>query len=153
VLVVLNILVLERLGEGSFKIVGSIPEWFTGFDAEGFSSRSEMNPGDIFPFLESFLFDAEDYWQQNDNGRLKSGPWTEVDPVSGKEVTLEASAVSVKGDHILLIQTLGAEYEEKRTLLQKLRDSRLDHNRLVKEIRAEVLAGTKSIDLIGQLLG
>src|SRR5262249_4718886 len=33
------------------------------------------------------------------------------------------------------------------------RDSRLDHNRLVKEIRAEVLAGTKSIDLIGQLLG
>src|SRR5262245_15524533 len=104
VLGALNILVMERLGEGSFIIAGRSPAWFAGFDEEGYSKKDEMNPGDIFPFLESFLFDAEDFWLQSSSGRIKSGPWIEVDPKSGNEIHLEASAVSLGENKALLVQ-------------------------------------------------
>jgi serine/threonine protein kinase len=150
-LAALNIVAMERLGDGSFSLVSTTPDWFKQFCEQTATSQEVLNIEESFPFLGSFLIDAERFWSENSPGRLKSGPWTEVDPLNN-ECHLEASALCLSGRMFLLIELLGNDYEEKQLLLQKLRENSLNYDRVIKEIRAEVLSNTKAIDLSGQTL-
>jgi eukaryotic-like serine/threonine-protein kinase len=150
VLAALNILAMERLDDGSFRLIGNSPSWFKQFCPDDTPIESELNIEEKFPFLGAFLFDAENFWENNSVGRLKSGLWTETDSFN-IDYHLEASALCLSNRKVLLVELL-SDYEEKQTLLQKLRDNSLNYDRVIKEIRAEVLSGTKAIELMGQTL-
>ena len=147
----LDIVVMEHLEDGDFKIIGTLPDWFMQFYPDAASKQERLRPGKIFPFLENFLIDAEDFWMGNDAGTLKSGLWSEVDK-SRKECHLEASAVRLKNQKILLISLVDLAYEEKHSLIQKARENNLIYHYLVKEIqKKEILLHCIVHDLAGQI--
>src|SRR5919109_2587701 len=88
----LQILVLERLQGGSYRVIGSIPDWFVRVHPEAMPDEEDWQPGRMFPFLANFLVDAEAFWGDDAVGVLKSGPWRELDGAD-TELYLEASAV------------------------------------------------------------
>ena len=126
ILCVLNIVVLQKLDDGSFKIIGDAPEWFVSNYRESVKRKKKISPADYYPFLESFLVDAEWFWekQPSNSNRFRSATWTETDN-DGNEYHLEASAVFIKNDKILLIEKLGEAYEEKALIIQKAREKTL----------------------------
>ena len=145
----LNVVVLERIENAAFKLVGTAPSWFVQFYPDT-DLQQPLMPGHKFPVLDNFLIDAEIFWQENETGRIKSGIWTETD-ILGEEFYLEASAVCLNEKKILLITS---NYKEQQFLLQKARENSLNHYNLLKEVqKKEVLIHCIVHDLAGQLTG
>ncbi|MFH7030985.1 MAG: sensor histidine kinase [Heteroscytonema crispum UTEX LB 1556] len=150
----LNILVLERLNIGSFRITGTVPNWLRGFCRRRVTSGMEvLIPQEEFSFVENFLIDAEEFWEINEEKPLKSGLWTDFD-LTGKEYHFEASAVCLNDKKILLIEWLEDDYNEKQYIVQKTRESNLNSQQILKENqKKEVLIHCILHDIAGQLSG
>ncbi|NJM20939.1 MAG: sensor histidine kinase [Richelia sp. RM2_1_2] len=150
----LDILVLERLDVGKFKISGNIPKWVRRFCRQIFKPGMEiLIPEQEFPFLENFLIDAEEYWQRNDEKLLKSGIWTDLD-ISGTEFHFEASALVANHKKILLVERMSDAYTEKQSLIQQARENKLNYQHILKENqKKEVLIHCIIHDVAGQLSG
>ncbi|AFY33133.1 sensor histidine kinase KdpD [Calothrix sp. PCC 7507] len=148
----LNILVLERLDINSFKINGTVPNWLKRFCRPRITSGMEiLIPTETFPFLENFLIDAEEFWQNNSKTKISSGLWTDKD-LTGKEYHFEASAISLNNRKILLIESLEDVYQEKQYIIQKAREHQLNHQQLLKDNqKKEVLIHCIIHDIAGQL--
>ncbi|WP_009634430.1 sensor histidine kinase [Synechocystis sp. PCC 7509] len=146
----LDIVVLELLADGYFKMVGTIPSWFIKFYPEA-TEQQKLDPKTKFPFLENFMIDAGEFWASNSSQKLQSPLWTEVDE-AGNEYHFEASVLCLKNTKILLISLVEEAYQEKQFLIQKCRESNLDYQKLVKEIqKKEILIHCIIHDLAGQL--
>ncbi|HEU5250205.1 MAG TPA: hypothetical protein VFW15_09470 [Thermoanaerobaculia bacterium] len=111
----LEIALLEREPGGRLRVLGTPPAWFVRL-----CPRESVS----FPFLDNFLIDAESFWTDAGGGRLRSGIWTEADPL-GHETNLEASAVCVGPRKILLIENQTLVHDEKQATLQKARTAKL----------------------------
>lgn len=129
VFMALETVVVERLDDGCFQIIGSTPDWFRLIFQEADSGEKKLTLNNNSHFLENFMVDAENFWLEKGAGQLRSGPWTESDP-SGNNITLEAAAISAGKRNILLIEQGRYAQDEKRYLIQKGRELRLDHRRL-----------------------
>ncbi len=147
----LDIVVMELLDDGYFKMVGAIPDWFLKFYPEA-PGQQKLSPGTKFPFLENFIIDAEEFWTSNNSSpKLTSPLWTEVDD-SGQEYHFEASVFCLNNTKLLLISLVEEAYQEKQFLLQKCRESNLNYQKLVKEVqKKEILIHCIIHDLAGQL--
>jgi signal transduction histidine kinase len=130
----LEMTVLERLAAGVFRLLSPVPSWLHTFYPTLAEGDTGLRPGELFPFLEHFLVDAERFWQANCAGQLKSGLWREVTPL-GQEYHLEAMAVNLDEVKILLLTFPRMEYEEKQALIQKARDNSLSYYRFHKELQ------------------
>lgn len=130
----LNILVLERLEEDLFKVVGRLPDWFFEFCTDETLDAEIVKPGKKFLFVENFLIDAENFWRKTESGSIKSGPWTESDS-SDNEHHLEASAISLGARKVLLIEFSKLDFEEKQYIIQKGRENSLRYERMIKEMQ------------------
>jgi signal transduction histidine kinase len=147
----LQILVLERLQPGSFRVIGSVPEWFTRVHPEVSSTEPDWRPGRMFAFLENFLHDAEMFWSDDTVGMLKSGLWRELDH-SANELYLEASAVRWGPKKFLLIANSEAAYEERRSIIQRARENSLQQHRFDQEMQTkQTLVQAIVHDVIGML--
>ena len=125
----LDIVVMERLENGAFRLIGQIPDWFSQLCPGAAGTRGQVRPERELLFFEHFVTDAEVFWRQRGSGQLRSGPWSENDQC-GAECPLEAVAVCLGDRHILYIQRLGRRYRETRALLQRARENRLDYEAL-----------------------
>ena len=130
-LAALDIVAMERLEDGSFKLMGSAPDWFVRLYPAPISASEMVRPQDAFIFLEHFLWEADSFWAAGSTGRLKSGPWSETDS-TGKLCHLEAAALGIGNRKLLIIELLKLEYEEIQTLAQKAREKSLDYERLAR---------------------
>ena len=132
---ILDIVVLERLHGGSFRQIGTEhpPSWFT----EAFHNADPGAPVTLvqaFPVLDSFLSDAEVFWQRMAYGRLDGEPFV-LSGAGGQEVALVMTAVALQGRHFLFVQRV-AGFDEQRRILQVARDKALDHEQVVRQIDA-----------------
>ncbi|WP_414562715.1 MULTISPECIES: sensor histidine kinase [unclassified Anabaena] len=148
----LNILALERMSAGSFKIIGDIPNWLQRFNLQNLiSDTDKFLPHNHIPFLENFLIDAEEFWLQNSELKLKSGLWNEID-VNGKEYQFEAYALCVNSQKILLIKLLTDPFENNKYIIQKARENNLNYQKILKENqKKEILIHCIVHDIAGQL--
>ena len=81
-------------------------------------------------FLNDFMTDANDIWQNDSVFTLSSGFWTEE--VENESLHLEALAInSGKGEHFLVIKNVEGQYEEKQKTLQAARELLLSHHEIV----------------------
>lgn len=128
ILAALDILAMEALEDGQFKLVGAPPAWFAHFHAQP-AEESSLRPQTVFLFLEQFLSEAQAFWESGATQPLRSGVWTEV-YASGKQDSLEASALRVGERKLLVIERLRSAYGDIQTLAQKSRDRNLDYDRL-----------------------
>jgi len=137
----------EYLGGGKFQALGKLPTFCTELLGDGAAAGAPVALAERMPFLESFLPDAEDCWNSAAGGRPESGVWVER-VGGGRELALEAAALRLGEKRVLLIRNAQQEFAEESGLLQKARESALDHERLLREIqKKEILLHSVIHDL------
>ena len=144
----LDILIAERVESDSFTPVEPVPDFCNRlFRDDRFDYASPLH-FDNSPFLAHFIQDAETFWADSAEGRLKSGPWIESDDHE-KDYPLEASALSLGARKFLIVELLGVDFEERRNLLQSARE-RLILQRHLEELvkeRTKELALTQEVTI------
>ncbi|MDP2537586.1 sensor domain-containing protein [Alteromonas stellipolaris] len=92
---------------------------------------NKVNPDNFSSmFLDDFMTDANDIWQNDNVFTLSSGFWTEEN--ENEALHLEALAInSGKGQHFLVIKNVKTQYEEKQKTLQAARELLLSHHEIV----------------------
>jgi signal transduction histidine kinase len=131
--------VLEALGiavfvhaHGALRIQGEPPDWVRSIWPT-LTAPDATLPGSS-PFLENFLIDARECWSAGGDMQARSGPWTEQTD-SGAELSLEATALTARGQSILLLERLGKVFEAKKSMLQKARETVIAYQRLNTEMQ------------------
>ncbi|MGF1602014.1 MAG: putative bifunctional diguanylate cyclase/phosphodiesterase [Thermosynechococcaceae cyanobacterium] len=135
----LDTVILAQQLDQSFLIVGKVPGWFCDFcpQREGSHIRVE----DVFPFLSSFMADAQAHWQNQQTDILESELWVEASP-DGQEIPLGASAVLLNTLQLLLIRQEQTVYREQGSLLQKGREAALESQQERKMTAAQLQYST-----------
>lgn len=142
----LDVVVVDYGDSADGVLVGEPPPWFLRFLPESKAGLEglSISLGEHFLYLDSFLPDAEDFWDSAEDGRMKSGIWTESD-LDGKTVHLGATVLSVSGRKLLLIERLRGRFEREREVIQKARAGKLDSQRKANEREREA-AGLRGIN-------
>lgn len=136
----MNIVVLQRLEDKTFQLLNSPPQWLENFCGHQTSVDEIVHIEGLFPFLDCFLIEAEEFWESKVSTPHRSGPWVDFTP-HGEEIPLEAIALWEDGKALLVLQDLGEEYYNEVVRLQGFRDGALNKESLEKEI----LSQTKQI--------
>jgi signal transduction histidine kinase len=129
----LRMLPLRRTGDGGYAALGAVPAVFRSrfptFCRDLAAGRPDLF-GE-FPFLASFVDDAELLWQGTAVDTLASGPWQQDDAL-GQPAVLEAKALVIGAQRtpVLLLELLGAEFHQVQAALQHARDQRLEYEQL-----------------------
>ena len=141
--------VLEALGFALFlrqtdetlRLEGTSPDWLRGLWSDLTKTGDPLPLAEASPFLENFLIDAAECWATAGDARVQSGPWVEQTG-GGKDVSLEATALTIEGQPVLLLERLGEVFETKKSMLQKARETVIAYQRLDSETqKKEILLG------------
>jgi signal transduction histidine kinase/CheY-like chemotaxis protein len=124
----------EYLGDSLFQAIGAPSPFWAELAGEPADAGAPLRLTDRLPFLESFLPDAEASWNSNSEARVESGAWIERG-AEGREIALEASAFRLGEKRVLLIRNPQKRFTEDVQVLQKARESALEHERLLREIQ------------------
>lgn len=135
----LDYAIFKKEQGAEFVCVTQPPAWFRFFQPD-VRKNALVDIGEFSPFLENFLVDAELHWDSGAKVPSKSGPWIETDD-QGLELSLEATAVSVGAECIIILNSLGLEYEQKLQNLQIARENLLTQ----EDLENQVLLRTRDI--------
>src|ERR1700678_762791 len=125
----------EYLGDGEFQLIGTWPAWCQALWGDLAADAGKIRIGDASPFLENFIFDAEQFWDSKSAaGSANSGNWTERE-ASGREIPLEASAYFLDGRRVLVVRNLSETFDQQQEIFQTARDSLLVYEKLLREIQ------------------
>jgi signal transduction histidine kinase/DNA-binding response OmpR family regulator/HPt (histidine-containing phosphotransfer) domain-containing protein len=124
----------EYLGDGDFRVLGAWPDWCANIWGAQPNSDQPIGLANKSAFLENFLVDAEEFWRARLPGSANSGNFIERGK-DGEGVPLEASARSVNGKRLLLLQNLSETFGQQQQWFQTARNSLLEHEKLLKEIQ------------------
>jgi diguanylate cyclase (GGDEF)-like protein len=144
----LSIATFERVAAQQFKIVGQIPAWLQRLKPNIFGHQDQVNLSELFPFLEYFLADPSSLWPPNPEKTIKSGLWSEQGPLE-QTLYLEATALQVGTQEILLIAAQNADIEEKIALIQTARENALSYLSDRKHNSQELVSSTFYDSLTG----
>jgi len=125
---------LEHRGHGLFALLSPAPAWLVELWDLPQHGHAEISIAEKSPFLESFLSEADAFWNSNHKGLCQSETWIEKSP-SGREVPLEAIALQLEGKRFLALHSSEPQYQERVQLLQTARNSLLVHESLQREIQ------------------
>jgi len=143
--------VFEFLGAATFCLVGKPADFWHDLPGVVHTTGTPVKFGDRFPFLDSFLNEAEKIWASRSDQCADSGFWIEKG-ISGRELALEARALWLARIPVLTIQNPQESYDREVRLKQKARESILAHQRVFREIEEkEVLLHTIVHDLVQPL--
>ncbi|PWQ97203.1 metal-dependent phosphohydrolase [Leucothrix pacifica] len=129
----MSIAVFLREDRDNFKLLTKKPSWLNTFCDRNFEAGQTVKLGMLFPFLECFMYEAEDVWESKVNTPHRSGPWIEFTQ-HGEELPLEATAICQDTHSLLVIQDLGEEYYNEVVRLQSFREKSLNQEELQLEI-------------------
>lgn len=124
----LDHVVLERDQDRRFVARSPIPQWFVALvpDLQTFPRA--------FPFVDSFLFDAEEFWAEKKPGRIEAGMVIESD-ARGQTYAIEVSAVWMKGRCLLLL-VHRRDYVQIQAHYQRTREQALELRAQQKMLQA-----------------
>ncbi|MCC6390138.1 MAG: HAMP domain-containing histidine kinase [Bryobacterales bacterium] len=128
---ILDIAVLKPKTNGGFTLGAPPPDWFLPLVAGSLDDASLVS---AFPFLDSFLPEARDFWAQPGAGSLHSGTWVQRG-ASESESAFEATALRTGNGNYLLLEMLGVEFEQRRSALQNARSRGLEKEALERRNR------------------
>lgn len=123
----LDVVVMQRVGNGSFFLHGIAPPWLRRVNARWKGER-DILVSRTFPFLDHFLADAEAFWATGEFGRVGSGLSSEPG-ADGRDFHFEAWAVTVDGGQFLLLEWR-RDGEQLQAMLQRAREGLLEQERL-----------------------
>jgi diguanylate cyclase (GGDEF)-like protein len=119
----MDVTIFKRLGPWRYEPFGKPSPTFARFFLQGgdFWLQSEM--------LDFFLYDVEDYFEQDRTGGISSGIWQEAGP-NQEEASFLAHTLDLCDEQLLIVRTLGEEFQEKKRILQQARMNLLERRRL-----------------------
>ncbi len=120
----------------TFSLLNQAPSWVEAFykDNQAISSAFQhLALTKTFPYLESFLPDAEAIWKLQAEERATSGIWTEVTP-SGQQQQLEAIALLREQVPLLVILNLTRTFDERHHIYQRAREIALANEKLIVQL-------------------
>lgn len=142
-LAVLDLALFERQVDGTFLPIGPLPAWFVSLSRDA-----------SFPFLGTFLEEANEFWMRTSRGRLASGLCAAAD-ADGREFHFEATAIAVANRHLLLFE-MPRGVDELRAVLQEAREEKLARTglerllelrtRALRTVHEEVHRGVAALD-------
>jgi signal transduction histidine kinase len=124
----------EYRGAGKFVLLAEPAVWFAEIWGGPGEHGRVLRLGDVSSFLQSFLAEAETFWESGTGHELPSGEWMESTR-DGRELPLECLALRVGKKKLLALQSRVAAFAERSRILQTARDGLLAHERLLKEIQ------------------
>jgi signal transduction histidine kinase/CheY-like chemotaxis protein len=124
----------EPAPDGRFTLICEPPQWFGKIWGPEASRGKPLRLGEASPYLENFLPSAREFWKSDGEEVCASGTWVERTP-GREEIPLEAVALRVNGQPLLSIYSPKNEFRETSRYLQTARESKLAHERLLKEIQ------------------
>ena len=130
----------ESFSKGEFLPLGDCPTWCSDIFELRSRKANRVRLADNSPFLENFLVDAQDFWNSKSEGSVSSGSWIERDK-AGRDIPLEAFALSLDKKKILILRNLSAHFAEQQQWFQAARDSLLAHEQLLSEIQKKEISG------------
>jgi signal transduction histidine kinase len=146
-------LVLERNADGRFIRRSPCPEWCPLVGLLIPHATEAFPIEEVFPFLDSFLPDAEQVWSSKKAGPMRSQFWTQRS-AAGEEVHLEAYALRVDSKNLLVIHRNEELFRQTELVLQRARELRLSHDALAHEAKLKELVVHSIVhDLVSPLHG
>jgi signal transduction histidine kinase len=137
-LAALGCAIFERHRQDEFALCGTPPVWISSiFDARLQRIRME----DIFPFLEVFLPDAEEFWiDPGERPVLRSDYWVQKD-LEGGERQFRASAILLKRGSspdrkLIAIEDAELGFQEAQRLVHHAHETSLAYDKIAKLSRA-----------------
>jgi len=130
----LGFVLLEHRGHGLFAPLSPVPPWFTEVWGISQGDRAEIPIAEKSPFLENFLYEANAYWSSSNKGLCHSEVWMEKSQ-SGREIPLQANAISLEGTRLLALHSPETQFQERSQLLQAARNSNLEQEMFQREIQ------------------
>jgi signal transduction histidine kinase/HPt (histidine-containing phosphotransfer) domain-containing protein/ActR/RegA family two-component response regulator len=119
---------------GKFTLMSEPPQWLPKIWGPKASKGKPLNIGSASPYLENFLPAAQEFWNSRTEEVCVSGTWVERTP-GREEIPLEAVALRVNGQPLLSIHSPKDEFQQTTRYLQTARESKLAHERLLREIQ------------------
>lgn len=113
-------------------INSSLPQWFK-LVTNKYSVKDKIVISEIFPYFEVFNLEADEFWAKKENGKIKSGVWTET-LTNGQNIVLSAYAIYFNETRYILIQQ-EEEIAKDQLALQLARDQKLAYEKLEKTER------------------
>lgn len=124
---------------GALRLEGEAPDWLRSLWPALNKAGAALPVDEASPFFENFLIDAGEAWQNGGDTRAASGPWIETKP-DGNDITLDATALTVRDRSMLLLARQGEAFEAKKAMLQTARETVIAYQRLNSETqKKEVL--------------
>ena len=128
---VFDFLCLEIIDDNQATIFEKKPNWFYLLKHD---FNQTMNFTELFPYLEVFMIEAEEFFSTHTQGRIKSGIWTETFE-NGEEIALVAYALLQNDRKILLIHPSEDVINKEKMALQMAREQKLAYEKLQKAER------------------
>ncbi len=123
-------IIIEPLNDMDAVIRSEIPSWFKELDSS-LKMGSSFRYTEQFPFLEVFLIEANEFWSNGNDGKIRSGVWTES-LSNGTEIVLNAFAVLYSGTKYLLIAPIDESIDSEQLGYQMAREQKLAYEKLEK---------------------
>lgn len=127
---IFDYLILELKDSDTAKIINNIPNWFTKLKPE-INKNEVITFTEAFPFLEVFIIEAQAFWDENKDGKYRSGIWTETS-IDTNEIMLQAYAAMKDEKRYLIIQPYDEEFDHKSLAFQMAREQKLAYEKLEK---------------------
>jgi len=125
---------LEEGDDRDFRVVSELPEWFSQ-RFPGVVRGGGVSLAGSFPVLDHFLVEARDHWRHGDGvSAVKSGVWVEDEGPTDQEVPFEATARSVAGRRLLVLDRPVMRYADEVRFAQRARESLLDNEALERAV-------------------
>ena len=145
----LDLFAAERLPDSSFAAITPPPAWMSSIVNVG-GPGTAMTLGQAFPFLETFLSDAEAFWRQGSERSITSGLFTAAG--GSEELLLRATALNLAAHCVLVLERLTGD-ADNRPLLQRAREARLEHEAAERRLQLLREPATALARLAEELLG
>jgi len=119
-LAALGYAVFERTRDGRFHALGASPAWLPAGPIT-----------EVFPFLEVFLLDAEEFWETaRDHSTLVSDFWTQPDAEASES---HFCAIAVAGlRKLLVIERTRHRFEQTQAFVQYAHQTKLAHDKIAQ---------------------
>lgn len=141
-LYLLDFLGFERR-QNNYRQIGKAPAWFSTLQID-FQPKGPTFPLiELFPYLEVFEVEADRIWLSDEDNKLVSDIWQEINK-NGETIYLQALALRHDKRNYLLIKPLDKGKDLNDSFLQKAREQKLTLDQLAStEKKLKELLGFK----------
>ncbi len=126
---IFDYLMFKVTDEDNVIVDSQVPTWVNSL-SNSFLPNSSINLSEVFPYMEVFFIEADEFWNKKKNGKFKSGIWTET-LVDGTDLALNAYAIFSNNSKYILVHPVD-NIDKEQINFQLAREQKLAFEQLEK---------------------